>query len=68
MAEIRELSSFTVEEKAAVFDRLFEMSKRHFDQTLAGDQDDDMEHYIFEEVFEGCLGREVWGPFNKAVR
>jgi hypothetical protein len=66
---IRELDSFIVDEKSALFDKLYGMSREYFEGVLAdGFGPKDMAHYIYEAAFAGCLGKDVWTVFNKARR
>ena len=63
----RDLESFTDEEKIAGFDKLYKSCRKTFDDMLGEDwhEDNDDEHYIYEEVMQVTLGPKIFDTINK---
>lgn len=64
----RSLDEITPLEKIKGFDKIYAITKRHFDETLDGEADDDTPHYIYEEAMQSTLGQKIFETMNKFSR
>jgi hypothetical protein len=66
---MKEKEQFTVEEKCVLFDKLYSMARAQYDEVVVKGNPfgmKDCKQYIFEAVFEGCLGN-VWPEYNDSL-
>jgi len=47
------------------FSRLLAVLDQHLDEVAAGQEDDDTEHFIYEEVLKAFYGKNVFEWMNK---
>lgn len=64
-SKIRQLEDFSMQEKADVFDKLYNQTWTYLKETLEADwYPKDGEYYIYEAVMELTLGKQVWDILN----
>ena len=69
---IRELDSFSAEEKCQRFDAIYEQARDFYDRAIKNGADaDNDDHYVFEKAMACSLGvdeKSFWDHYNRVVQ